>query len=1229
MRKLFAMMLVVSLLSAGVGVQAAGRNDSLESLKSGELQAAKFTEDVADQKGKSGLQDYLIEFNTELELAAAGSSGIAAQGAAGKKAQGNAVVSALKKDAERVQQPFRQKLQRKGLDFESFFVVNMMRVKADHATIAQLAEDPSVKQVYLDRKIQLAPVDPEEAVDAIPGSIQWNISRIGADQLWNLGIDGRGVVVGIIDSGTDWTHPALRTRFRAFDPASPSVPDQSRLASSWFDAVNYINTPYDDNGHGTHVTGTIVGQTQDLALGVAPGAKWIAAKVLNADGAAAMSWILRAGEWMIAPGGDPFQAPDVINNSWGGDDLVDDWFRTMVGNWRAAGIIPVFAAGNQNPGEPLPWPGSIANPSHYPESFAVAATDISNNLGSFSKLGPSPYDDHLVKPDISAPGVAISSSIPGGGYAAYSGTSMAAPHIAGAAALLLSANPALTVDEVLYAVMQSAQPLTNAGYPTSPNMAFGYGLINARAAYDISRNGFAVSQVSGQILDELTGEAIIGAKLRLLQLSAREPAASGIDGSYALAGVPAGTYKLSLYHPKYGKKEQLVTLPAGSSTRDLTMRYPGKQTGQLTYDDSSVDDALVYTYGNNNGFAVVFKPQRYGLIRSISAYFYDLSFPPGSTGTEMDLVIYEADRYMNPTRNALTSPRRVNVTRGGWKEFDISADQLKTDKPFVAVFHQPYAREYSPAIGIDYNSVTGIKNSYTYGSSGQMTPIRELGYYGTFMVRARMDYAMESPVLKGARSHDTEQDTILKGGTYYTDGENILMDGTVPAQGPMGLLYRGDVVSVQQISAGAFALPIYGLTEGEGRIQAVLMDEGMPVLASNAIRLVRDLTAPEIQLEAADSFAVDTRMVTLTGYVRDASPVDLTINGRTAAVEPDGRFVFELKLDEGSNTVTLAAMDIMGQTGEKTIEIQCTPARGDVARLSGSNRYATAVEVSRSSYDSASTAILVTGLDYPDALASGPLAYAVGGPILLTGPAALNTRTAEELTRLGVSQVIILGGPAVISETVAETLRAMGITPTRIAGSNRYWTAAAAAGRMLEDDPAIDHVTLTSGESFADALAAGSAAARNGSPILLTRGDQLSAAALDFIENNVVRSVDIIGGTSVISGGIEAQLVAIGLEVQRYGGSNRFGTSVEIARAKYPDSSEAVFVNGMDFPDALAAAPYAAKINAPVILLRKDAISSAVTAYLPDSSLDFGTIVGGEAVVDNAVRATLRGLLEQ
>jgi len=326
----------------------------------------------------------------------------------------------------------------------------------------------------------------------IYASVKWNIERVRAPEVWDLlGFDGSGVVVGIIDTGVDWQHEALKQKWRGYNPADPNNPDP---LFNWYDVVDNCRLPRDVDGHGTHVTGIILGSDpqEENIIGAAPGAQWIAVNAFNSsDGTASAKDLLKAGEYLLAPYDPqnpdikyPEKAPDIINNSWGAEEQ-NDYFQNMLNNWRNAGILPIFAAGNYGPADE-----TIANPAHLPSSIAVAATSQFNNaLHSKSSRGPVQAFPDLIKPNISAPGVQITSSLPGGLYGTKTGTSMAAPHVTGIAALLLSIEdawegvPAEERVNILKNILQeTALPLTDETYPSSPNYGYGYGLVDAFAA---------------------------------------------------------------------------------------------------------------------------------------------------------------------------------------------------------------------------------------------------------------------------------------------------------------------------------------------------------------------------------------------------------------------------------------------------------------------------------------------------------------------------------------------------------------------------------------------------------------------------------------------------------------------------------------------------------------------------------------------------------------------------
>ncbi|MBS4174443.1 S8 family peptidase [Bacillus sp. FJAT-49736] len=435
-----------------------------------------------------------------------------------KLAKRSAVVSELRSTALETQHTVidyleKEKKNGKVKDFESFYIVNGIAVTATKDIAEKLSHFEEVakilpneiRQLYAgsatqssEAKGSLAVGKTAEQPKANTNSIEWNINKIGAPQVWSMGIDGTGTVVANIDTGVQWDHPALKEKYRGYNPSNPNTPNNEM---NWFDATAGRSTPYDDQGHGTHTMGTMVGSEPNGSnqIGVAPGAKWIAVKAFTAAGGTDAD-LLRAGEWIISPkdaAGNPHpdKAPDVVNNSWGGGPGLDEWYRDMVKNWRDAEIFPEFSAGNTdlwNPG----GPGSVANPANYPESFATGATDINNKLASFSLQGPSPYGE--IKPEVSAPGVNIRSSVPGGVYeGGWNGTSMAGPHVSAVVALLKQANASLTVNQIEDILISTATPLTDSTFPNSPNNGYGYGLVNAFDAVSSVLSGLGT--VKGQV----------------------------------------------------------------------------------------------------------------------------------------------------------------------------------------------------------------------------------------------------------------------------------------------------------------------------------------------------------------------------------------------------------------------------------------------------------------------------------------------------------------------------------------------------------------------------------------------------------------------------------------------------------------------------------------------------------------------------------------------------------
>ena len=502
-----------------------------------------------------------------------------------------AVYHALKEKAQYTQAPLIELLQNKGLPFESFWITNCIAVTSDKATLLELASRPEVRRIEPVRERQLlGTIEPSS--DNHINAVEWSVAMVGAPQVWSLGFTGQNVVVSNVDTGVDWTHPALQRKWRAYDPSNPSVPNPSLLPYSWFDAVNNNNTaPYDDYGHGTHTMGTIVGSDPDNTnqIGVAPDATWIAAKGFNSAGQGTDTDLLECAQWILAPGGNPAMAPDVCSNSWGGGAGLDEWYRPSVQAWKAAGIVPVFAAGNDGPGA-----GTVSEPGNYPETMCMGAIDQNRTLANFSSRGPSPYPaPYDLKPDLSAPGVNVRSSLPGGSYGLGSGTSMATPHGAGAAALLLSIDPTLTPTDVIELLKGTADPLTDSTYPNSPNYGYGYGLVNA---YNAALQLVEAGTVRGRVLT--SGDDL------------EPPTAQHTPPPYAFAGFPipisvhaqdnVAIVSVELYARPVGYPN-FVYIPLNRTSGDYRDGiYTGNIPSYLVLPDSTVEYYIrVNDYGNN------------------------------------------------------------------------------------------------------------------------------------------------------------------------------------------------------------------------------------------------------------------------------------------------------------------------------------------------------------------------------------------------------------------------------------------------------------------------------------------------------------------------------------------------------------------------------------------------------------------------------------------------------
>lgn len=442
-----------------------------------------------------GGADALVLFKEQADLSAAEEMPLGEE-------RRRSVYEALRTTALRSQADLRTELDAAGVDYRSFYLVNMIAVRGGRELLSQLAAHPEVERIAPNPSVRQEMPDPRFPFrsQAAEG-IEWNVQQVNADDVWALGYTGEGIVVAGQDTGYDWDHPALIDRYRGYNGMTVTHD------YNWHDAIHSPGSdcgadspvPCDDNGHGTHTMGTIVGDDGDgNRIGVAPGAAWIGCRNMD-EGVGSPATYAECFEFFLAPypvGGDPLtdgepsRAPHVINNSWTcppSEGCDPETLRAVVENVRAAGIVVVASAGNSGPAC-----GSVeVPPPIYDAAFSVGATDWGDNIADFSSRGPVLADGSgRMKPDVSAPGVGVRSSFPGGGYGLLSGTSMAGPHVAGNVALLWSAAPSLIgdVDTTEEIVARTARPRTTIqgcggdDADDVPNNAYGWGIVDALAA---------------------------------------------------------------------------------------------------------------------------------------------------------------------------------------------------------------------------------------------------------------------------------------------------------------------------------------------------------------------------------------------------------------------------------------------------------------------------------------------------------------------------------------------------------------------------------------------------------------------------------------------------------------------------------------------------------------------------------------------------------------------------
>ncbi|SDU78554.1 S8 family serine peptidase [Jiangella alkaliphila] len=460
----------------------------------------------------------------------------------------DAVVAALKEVAATSQPAVIDEIEDRGAEvLNTFWIGNLILIRSTADVLAALSNEPAVARVLAVQEMTVPEPEPDQA-PADAEDVTWGLGHIGADDVWDeFGVTGSGVRVAVLDTGVNARHPDLSTRLATDVPGDPYFP------GGWMEwdtnGVPRHTLPADTNGHGTHVSGTVLGgDASGTHIGVAPGARLMSGRVLP-SGSGTTPQIIAGMQWAVDPydhAGNPAGEPArVVNMSFspstgGVIDAMVQPLRNMV----AAGVLPVAAAGNC--GE-----GCHGGPGDIPEALTVGATDVADDVAAFSsgatvttaefQQPPADWPQSWVVPDVSAPGVDVysSSSNAFGGivYARNNGTSMAAPHVAGVAALMLSADPTLTVGQITDALRDTSSFDDRYGL-ARPNTRYGQGRVDARRAV---AHVALHTGVAGTVVDAASLAPVPDVVVSVPGLGVSQRTTT--DGRFDLR-LPPGTYSL-------------------------------------------------------------------------------------------------------------------------------------------------------------------------------------------------------------------------------------------------------------------------------------------------------------------------------------------------------------------------------------------------------------------------------------------------------------------------------------------------------------------------------------------------------------------------------------------------------------------------------------------------------------------------------------------------------------
>ncbi|MFN8483372.1 MAG: S8 family serine peptidase [Anaerolineae bacterium] len=816
---------------------------------------------------KGGPAEFLVMLSQQADLS--GASALAAP-----DARRQYVYDRVREVAEKSQDGVIRDVAASGAAYQRFALTNALLVRGDAALLAKLAARTDVQRIEANPQVQAVRSSPEEtAADVSSPGTPWGITQIKANQVWAQGVRGAGIVVGVADTGVDWTHPAIQPKYRGWTGASA---DHSY---SWHDSVAHFPTPLDDNSHGTHVTGTVLGDVGADHIGVAPDAKWIGCRNMD-HGVGTPARYIECMEFFLAPyapggdflhGGNPALGAHIISNSWScptDEGCYPQTLQQSVAALRAAGVAFIAAAQNNGP-----LCSTVTDPPGlFAETFSIGNFGKSGStlyISGSSSRGPVTADGSgRAKPDVAAPGTDVVSAIPGGGYGSKSGTSMATPHVAGMFALLWSAAPVLkgnvAATEAIVRASSAQQNDTACGTWAGgrANNTWGYGVVDALAAVNAART---VGTLSGIV----TGPG--GAPVPNAQVSISGPGLVGYavttdaNGAYT-ATLAAGAYTLTASAFGAGSVSAPVTLPAnGSVTQNLALASATPVTVSGVVRQAGAATPL-WAAVSIEGAAAAALTDKSGA--------YSLSLPPGAY-----TLTAEANGYAGARQS-------VNVSGPATLDFSLSL------RPTTLLVDDDEGHDFETLWQASLNHMGRPYDTWEVRATGYGPPADVLDAYGLVIWEV------------GGPLHRLGAADAAQLQTYLDHGGRLLLS----EPGGATSAFRADYLQVASptapasaavvgqgfLSAGPYSVASAGFTDAPAAVtrgtsgQSVLRWDGQAtdagVAVSRAYRSIY-LTLGLQNLPAASQDALVASLVTWFGVSGCRLAGDLSYDGQIAAAD--------------------------------------------------------------------------------------------------------------------------------------------------------------------------------------------------------------------------------------------------------------------------------------------------------------------------------------------------------